>query len=210
MIKEIKEIVNSGDIRRLKYIFVDALDVDPTFVRYEEAYNYIKSIPGILEPHIDLTPFSNNKTDWDEKYWVKLKMDLANNFSDMRMMHMREVAQIYLAEKVQRILAERDRNNSSYNNDGINEASTSNQLKEKVAENSNMPTRAEQELMLQQKRLKLVEENKLIEEQERVQEERTKKAQKEFEQESGGLSKKVLGVAIAAVVGIAILYQILN
>ena len=42
---EIKKYADSGDIKSLKYIFVDSLDVDPTFVRYEEEYNYCKSIP---------------------------------------------------------------------------------------------------------------------------------------------------------------------
>lgn len=58
---EIKKYADSGDIKSLKYIFVDSLDVDPTFARYEEEYNYCKSIPGLLEPHIELTPFSENR-----------------------------------------------------------------------------------------------------------------------------------------------------
>lgn len=53
---EIKKFADSKDLKSLKYIFVDSLDVDPTFVRYEEEYNYCKSIPGLLESHIGLTP----------------------------------------------------------------------------------------------------------------------------------------------------------
>ena len=107
---EIKKYADSGDIKSLKYIFVDSLDVDPTFVRYEEEYNYCKSIPGLLESHVELTPFKTNKADWNEEYWTSLKMDLVKNFSDRRMSHMREVAQVFLADKVQRILAERASN----------------------------------------------------------------------------------------------------
>ena len=109
---EIKKFADSGDIKSLKYIFVDSLDVDPTFVRYEEEYNYCKSIPGLLEPHVELTPFSENKANWTEEYWTSLKMDLIKNFSDKRMSHMRDVAQVFLADKVQRILAERAANNT--------------------------------------------------------------------------------------------------
>lgn len=213
MIKGIKEIVESGDIRRLKYIFVDALDVDPTFVRYEESYNYVKSIPGLLEKHIELTPFSMNTNDWSEEYWNKLKRDLMDNFSDIRIAHMREVAQVFYAEKVQRILTERTRNNSADNNESFNDVIEPNQIRENVIVNNYataMPTRAEQELMIQQKKLEIAEENRLVEEQKRAQDERIEKAQKEHEQTSGGLSKKALGVAIAAVVGMAILYQILD
>ena len=93
---EIKKYADSGDIKSLKYIFVDSLDVDPTFVQYEEEYNYCKSIPGLLESHVELTPFKADKTDWDERYWTSLKMDLVKNFSDRRMAHMREVAQVFL------------------------------------------------------------------------------------------------------------------
>ena len=108
MNKEIKRYADTGDLKSLKYIFVDSLDVDPTFVRYEEEYNYCKSIPGLLETHRELTPFTQDKSHWTEEYWAKLKMDLLENFSDRRMMHMREVAKVYLAEKVKRILAERE------------------------------------------------------------------------------------------------------
>ena len=104
----IKNYADARDLKELKYIFVDALDVDPTFVRYEEEYNYCKSIPGLLEDHIELTPFRQDKSRWDEAYWTSLKMDLVKNFSDRRMMHMKEVAQVFLAEKITRILKERD------------------------------------------------------------------------------------------------------
>lgn len=108
MKSRIKELADAQDLKALKYVFVDSLDVDPTFVRYEDDYNYCKSIPGLLEPYIELTPFRTDPNDWnDESYWVSLKKDLVKNFSDARMSHMRQVAKVYLAEKVQRILAER-------------------------------------------------------------------------------------------------------
>ena len=43
MNKEIKNFADSRDLKSLKYIFVDCLDVDPTFVRYEEEYKDRKS-----------------------------------------------------------------------------------------------------------------------------------------------------------------------
>ena len=105
---EIKNFADSRDLKSLKYIFVDSLDVDPTFVRYEQEYNYCRSIPGLLERHVELTPFTQDQSKWNESYWTSLKMDLIKNFSDVRMTHMREVAKVLLADKVQRILAERN------------------------------------------------------------------------------------------------------
>ena len=58
MKKEVKELIDNRDINRLKYIFVDALDVDPTFDNYIEMFNYCKEnklIPNIYhtkEPYL--------------------------------------------------------------------------------------------------------------------------------------------------------------
>lgn len=107
MDKKIKQYADSRDLTSLKYIFVDSLDVDPTFETYREAYDYCKAIPGLLEQHRELTPFTSDPAQWTEAYWAKLKMDLKKNFSDQRMTHMRTVAKTFLAEKRQRILQER-------------------------------------------------------------------------------------------------------
>lgn len=104
---KIRQYADSGDLTSLKYIFVDALDVDPTFQRYAEDYNYCKSIPGLLEQHVELTPFVSDSRQWTEAYWTQLKMDLKKNFSDRRMSHMREVAQVLLADKIRRLTSER-------------------------------------------------------------------------------------------------------
>lgn len=81
---------------------MDALDVDPTFADYEEDYNYCKA-KGILEPHCELTPFTYDQSKWTRDYWAQLKVDLVENFSDERMSHMRQVAKIYLADKIKRL-----------------------------------------------------------------------------------------------------------
>lgn len=105
---ETKKLVEKGDFRALKYLFVDALDVDPTFEQFEEDYQYCKSVSGLWEPYQKLTPLRSDPKEWDEDYWVHLKVDLAKNFSDRRLSHMRQVAKVVLAEKVRRIQAERN------------------------------------------------------------------------------------------------------
>jgi len=57
MDNKIKQLADSGKIKELKYIFVDSLDVDPTFLQYEEDYNYCRRI---LEPHQELTPLTDD------------------------------------------------------------------------------------------------------------------------------------------------------
>ena len=53
-----------------------------------------------------MTPFISSE-NWNEKYWVQIKMDLMKNFSEKRFSHMREVAKVIYAEKIKRLEQER-------------------------------------------------------------------------------------------------------
>ena len=216
---EIKKFADSGDIKSLKYIFVDSLDVDPTFVRYEEEYNYCKSIPGLLEPHVELTPFSENKANWTEEYWTSLKMDLIKNFSDKRMSHMRDVAQVFLADKVQRILAERAANNTIQQSVAPKAEPVQT---EKVANITPKPdvkpsiSKAElQARQLEEERRKLEAENKAHQEREareraaRMEQQRRMQAQKQS-RTGDGFPKKAIGIAVAAVTVAVVLILLLK
>lgn len=201
----VKNLADSGDIKSLKYLFVDSLDVDPTFVRYEEDYNYCKSVPGLLETHIELTPFSNNEADWDEAYWAKLKMDLIKNFSNERMSHMRKVAKTFLADKVERILAERSRKVEvkEVEKTKVNVTPTPSTSSAKA-----YPSKEEQERILAEERRKLEREQLEFEakqeaERKRREEQRRRileqSSQRVHTTQSGTVSKKVIGIAAAAV-----------
>lgn len=100
---EVKKCVADNDIKGLRYIFADALDVDPTFEKYKEDYAYCKTINGFFEPFIECTRLSFDKNQWNRKYWNQLKMDILKNFSEKRYEHMIQVAQIVYAEKIQRL-----------------------------------------------------------------------------------------------------------
>ncbi len=221
MNKEIKKYADSGDIKSLKYIFVDALDVDPTFVRYEEEYNYCKSIPGLLESHIELTLFRTDKSDWNEDYWTSLKMDLVKNFSDSRMSHMREVAKVFLAEKVQRILAERA--TAVQNTPVAKTEPTPAPKAEYVAPKVTEPVRqavsskaAEQARQLEEEKRKLEVENKIAAQREREAKERAarieqqRRVREQATQVGGGFPKKAIGIAVAAVTVAVVLFLLLK
>lgn len=104
---EVKKFAENQDIKRLRYIFLDCLDVDPTFEEYKEDYKYCKSLPGMFEDHKELRGISSDKNKWTEEYWVQLKFDLMKNFSQERFEHMIEVAQIVYKDKIKRLLNER-------------------------------------------------------------------------------------------------------
>ena len=103
---EVKRLADGGDIKGLRYIFADALDMDPTFIRYQEDYEYCRS-KGLLEPHQELTPLTQDKTQWTKEYWVQLKTDLLKYLSEKRLMHMKQVAQVLKADKIRSLTEER-------------------------------------------------------------------------------------------------------
>ena len=207
----IKNYADARNLKELKYIFVDALDVDPTFVRYEEEYNYCKSIPGLLEAHIELTPFRLDKSSWDEAYWTSLKMDLVKNFSDRRMMHMKEVAQVFLAEKVVRILKERNATVSARS--GACVSSSKVEEKEKTFASTNtIPaiSRAEKEKReLEEAKRKLEEENRRTEEVRQAEARRIEHQRRSYQTSlqnapTGDSAKKAIGIAVAVLAVVAV------
>lgn len=107
MDSKIKKIADSGDINSLRFIFIDSFDADPTFEKYKEDFEYCKNIPGLFVPHKELTPFTSDQSKWDEDYWFKIKMDMEENYSIERFNHMKEVAKVFYADKIKRLIAER-------------------------------------------------------------------------------------------------------
>ena len=107
LVEDIQKLVDKGDVKGLTYTFVDALDVDPTFVSYAAAYGVAKKCPGFPEPHRDLTPFEKDPSKWDFNYYIKLKLDYQKNPSEERFSHMRQVVKVVHKDKIKRILKER-------------------------------------------------------------------------------------------------------
>ena len=103
----VKQYADKGDIDNVRFTFLSSLDIDPTFEVYKEDFEYCKKIPGIFEGHKELKPFERNPVKWDEDYWVAIKMDMQENFSIKRFEHMKEVAKVYYADKVERLKDER-------------------------------------------------------------------------------------------------------
>lgn len=106
MHKQVKEFLAKGDIRGLRYVFLDSLDVDPTFEDYQEDYDNCKKVSGFFEEHHELTTVAD-RAQWNNDYWQRLKRDLEKNFSRERFEHMKAVAMVVYADKAARLLNER-------------------------------------------------------------------------------------------------------
>lgn len=107
MLAEVRKCAESHDIKGLRYIFVDCLDVDPTFEKYKEDYEYCRTIPRMMDPHRELTGLITDKSRWTTQYWEQLKRDLMKNFSEKRFEHMICVAKVIYADKIVRLRNER-------------------------------------------------------------------------------------------------------
>lgn len=107
MLSGVRECIEKQDIKGLRYIFVDSLDVDPTFEEYKADYEYCKNIKGLFDLYKEITPLQQDERKWNMDYWDQLKIDLMKNYSLKRFEHMRKVAPVVYAEKVSRLLAER-------------------------------------------------------------------------------------------------------
>lgn len=149
-------------------------------------------------------------------------MDLVKNFSDRRMSHMREVAKVLLAEKVQRILTERAAANTVQNEPITKEtpATTPAHVEEKVAAQATESVRRttsmaeEQARQLEEEKRKLEAENRaqeiLRERAARERAARREQQRREEEQAGGGFPKKAIGIAVAAVTVAVVLFLLLK
>lgn len=191
MHNEVKKCVEAKDIKGLRYIFVDCLDVDPTFEKYREDYEYSKRVAGLFEEHKELTPLTDNRSSWDNQYWQKIKTDLMKNFSVKRFQHMIEVAKVVYADKIERIKKERAKfdeakQNTSRIENATKPKSVSEQPKRQPQIISNQATaqaKKAQSEMLEAERRRLERENEEALRREREQKQRLEARRRQIEAE---------------------------
>ena len=205
MTESIKQWADAGNIKELRYVFLDALDVDPTFEKYVQDWNYCKIVPGFLEEYREMTPLTENSQEWDEVYWGKLKSDLMKNFSEIRFIHMKKVARQIFQEKISRIESERQKQPDLRSPEDRKIKQRESTASYRVVEKTGLK-RQEQEKELEEARRKLQEEEARAEEERRRQariREEKRKAQEENER------KKGKGIVLAASIGAVIVLVIL-
>ena len=210
MHEEIKKAVQTGDVKRLKYIFVDSLDVDPTFENYKEDFDYC-SQNNIFENHEVLTKLQKEPSNWTFDYWKSLKKDLTKNFSKKRMEHMIEVAKVIYKEKVERLKKERNKSSNSKIEEPVKEEVRLKTSNDKTTQNSSTinSIQEQERKRLEEARKKIEEENRAIERkmaEQRAKTEAMRRASEEAEakrQEENNSSPFSLGTLIGgALIGI--------
>lgn len=228
MMSEVKKCADARDIKGLRYIFVDCLDVDPTFEKYREDYEFCKNIEGLFDAHQDLSGIDEQKENWTTNYWEQLKLDLMRNFSKVRFEHMINVAKVVYADKISRLLNERN-SVQSVKTTGISETVDMSNLStgeykrktvEKVDVKPILPTTSKvlsdaeaQEKMIEKRKRELEEENRRIEAEQAAQQKRIEVARRESENRQrtttgGNGLKKALGIVLAVVIVVLIVVVI--
>ena len=221
----VQELADSHNIKRLRYIFLDSLDVDPTFENYEEEFNYCKDLDGLFEPHIDMMPMIEDKSQWDNDYWVSLKEDFRKNFSRERFNHMMEVAKVVYADKVQRLIEER-RVRQEQNSDNVSRSLDVNPF---IEQKDNKPLhysvnndkqgiteKERQDKELTEKKRRIERENAEIDAKQKAQRERIEAGRRAAQARQNAArsadnddSKKALGAALVIIVILALILFLL-
>ena len=199
--EEVRKSADIGDVEDLKYIFVDCLDVDPTFEKYLDDYNYCVK-KGLFEPHKNLNDFRNRQADWNDDYWQILKRDLLKNFSRERLDHMRKVALVVLADKVARLRQERQQQTRQTAAPPISQPI----VQQRSANPPPFKSKAEQDRELEAARQKLAHENAEAESQQKLQQqelERRRQSEVTPPKKSTGIAPVI--AAIAAILAVIIL-----
>lgn len=204
MLKEINRYIENNDMIGLRYIFLDCLDVDPTFEKYKEGYDKVKTIDGFFEDYVEIHPLIEEKEKWNEDYWIQLKNDLRENFSEKRFIHMREVAKVYFSDKIIKLQQQRvEEKKLERRIEEQRQKNTEWEEKNKgvVCLNEDKPSvEEEQQRRLEKRRKELEAKN---EETERHIKDQKRKVENDKKEYAGTQSKK--GKEIALVLGIAII-----
>ena len=90
---DFKQLVYSGDIKKIKMYLIDTLMYDRSFNKFYEYLNYAEEYMNIIEEH-DGTTFEENKDKWNIRYLNSQKNKLMENFSGKRIDHIKNVINI--------------------------------------------------------------------------------------------------------------------
>ena len=218
MLAEVKKCADSGDIIGLRYIFVDSLDVDPTFEKYKADYDYCKTLLGMFDDHKELNLLTDNKTLWNQKYWDQLKIDLMKNFSEKRFSHMITVAKVVYADKIARLISERNEKKATIETQ-IESVISKPQSETKKVEKAVIPivinedtsatisSISAEEQRIAKRRKELEENNRRVEAKQREDQERVVARRNALQNDESGdsSSKKWLGIGIVVAIIIVVL-----
>ena len=97
---EFNSAIKTGNLLRVKIMLKDSLIIDPTFAQFNEMLAYARTeLTGLIEPH-DNGDLEEDRSKWDKDLMNIELVEIVNNFSQMRIDHLKSVISIVLADKI--------------------------------------------------------------------------------------------------------------
>lgn len=94
--------IKSGTLLRVRIMLKDSMIVDPTFAQFNEMLAHARrEIPNLLAPH-DGEILENDRTKWNTDLMNTELVEIVNNFSDVRIDHLKKVISVVLADNIKR------------------------------------------------------------------------------------------------------------
>lgn len=99
---EFRSTVKSGNLLRVRIMLKDSLIVDPTFFQFNEMFAYARcELPDLLVPY-DGEVLENDRTKWNKELMNKELVEFVDNFSDVRIDHLKKVISVVLNENIRK------------------------------------------------------------------------------------------------------------
>lgn len=111
---EFTTAIKSGALLRARIMLKDSLIVDPTFALFNEMLAYARrELPNLLVPYDDEI-LENDRAKWNTDLMNTELVEIVNNFSDVRIDHLKKVISVVLADNIKRSsMANSQMNNQS-------------------------------------------------------------------------------------------------
>lgn len=94
--------IKSGALLRARIMLKDSLIVDPTFAQFDKMLAYARrEMPDLLVPYDDEI-LESDRSKWNTDLMNTELVDIVNNFSDVRIDHLKEVIRVVLADNIKR------------------------------------------------------------------------------------------------------------
>lgn len=108
--QEFKTTVASKNLLRTRIMLKDSFIIDPTLTQLNEMLSYAKMhLPGLFVP-FDGEKLENDRDKWDKNIMNSELVQLVNNFSEVRLNHLKKVVAKVLAVEINKIYSQRSTN----------------------------------------------------------------------------------------------------
>lgn len=115
------EAVKEGNVRRVRIMMKDSLLVDLTFTDFNNMEKAAHTMSGLYDEH-DGREFIVDPSQWNDDYMDKLMVQVVNNFSHVRIDHLKDVVR-HLRPVTKATQSAHTENRSTYTRNSTSESS---------------------------------------------------------------------------------------